>query len=567
MRKRDIALALGALTGAAVTAALKEITQIISITKEPPPKVTVPDSDTKAHFVGGGFASLAGAAYLVRDCEMNGSNITIYEEKHPSADNNPGSFTGGLSSMEEGLLDKKACENFWELFSSIPSLEAKERSVTEEIFNFNRLHPIKPQARLIDKNGKIQEITGMGFNLADRKALGKLMIIPEDELDDMTILQWFSDTPHFFETNFWYIWQTTYSFQKHSSLLEFKRCIERMIFKFPKLDASETAIRTPYNQYESILLPLKAYLAEKGVTFIPNATVTDLDFENGDGISVTAIHITMEGQETIIPLAKKDICLMNTDYRFDNTTYGSLREAAPYHSYPSASKELWEKVAAKKPNLGNPESFFSHPEVTSAESFTVTCKGNRLLKLIEKYSGNIPGSGELMTFKDSNWLMSIEIPAQPYFKSQPLETTVLFGNGLYPDKIGNYVQKPMKDCTGAEVLTELIYHLQMQDKQTEILTDIINVIPCRMPYKNASSKPRKMAERPPVVPEGSSNFGMVGLFTDIQEDTTATMEYSVRSARTAVYSLMGVTHKKICPVSPLIKNPKILARAFDAAYR
>lgn len=35
-----------------------------------------------AHFIGGGLASLAGAAYLIRDCKFPGSQITVYEGMH-----------------------------------------------------------------------------------------------------------------------------------------------------------------------------------------------------------------------------------------------------------------------------------------------------------------------------------------------------------------------------------------------------------------------------------------------------------------------------------------------------
>ncbi len=40
----------------------------------------------------------------------------------------------------------------------------------------------------------------------------KLLLTPEERLDNMTIEDWFG--PHFFETNFWYMWQTTFAFQK-----------------------------------------------------------------------------------------------------------------------------------------------------------------------------------------------------------------------------------------------------------------------------------------------------------------------------------------------------------------
>ena len=44
-----------------------------------------------------------------------------------------------------------------------------------------------------------------------------------------------------------------------------------------------------------------------------------------------------------------------------------------------------------------------------------------------------------------------------------------------------------------------------------------------------------------------------------------TEEYSVRAARIAVYTLMGV-NKKICPVTPYNKMPKILLKAVKKAY-
>jgi oleate hydratase len=39
--------------------------------------------ETKFHLVGGGIASLAAAAFLIRDGDVLGSNITIFEETGP----------------------------------------------------------------------------------------------------------------------------------------------------------------------------------------------------------------------------------------------------------------------------------------------------------------------------------------------------------------------------------------------------------------------------------------------------------------------------------------------------
>lgn len=565
----NLLLALGAIAGAATVASLsskklknKAITSIN-------PSININNEDRHVYFVGGGLASLAGAAYLVRDCNFKGENIHIIEGMKVLGGSNDGAgdVMNGFVCRGGRMLNEETYENFWELFSSIPSLDMPGKTVTEEILNFDHLHPTHAQARLIDKYGVIQDVTSMGFNNADRMALGKLMITPEEKLDDMTIEEWFSHTPHFFETNFWYMWQTTFAFQKWSSLFEFKRYMERMIFEFSRIETLEGVTRTAYNQYESVILPLKTYLDGFGVDFSINATVTDLDFKPGEGITVTAIHTEENGTERVIELNSNDVCIMTNGCMTDSATLGDMHTAPEYNPSKPISGELWAKIAQKKPGLGNPEPFFGHPDETNWESFTVTCKGNKLLKLIEKFSTNIPGSGALMTFKDSNWLMSIVVAAQPHFKNQPMDTTIFWGYGLFTEKIGDYVKKPMRDCTGEELLIELLHHLHMEDQLEEIMDTVINVIPCMMPYIDSQFQPRKMTDRPNVVPNGSTNFAMISQFVEIPEDMVFTEEYSVRAARIAIYTLFDVKHKKICPVTPYKNNPRILKEALKTSYR
>ena len=524
--------------------------------------------DRQAYFIGGGLASMAGAAYLIRDCDFKGENIHIIEGMNILGGSNDGAgdIQNGFICRGGRMLNEETYENFWELFSTIPSIEDDKKSVTEEILNFDHQHPTKAQARLIDKFGMIQDVSSMGFNNKDRLLLGKLIITPESKLDNLTIEDWFKSSPHFFETNFWYMWQTTFAFQKWSSLFEFKRYMERMIFEFPRIETLEGVTRTQYNQYESVILPIKEYLEKAGVDFSIRCTVTDLDFKDGDGITVTGIHCDYDGEEKIIELNSGDICIMTNGCMTDCATLGDFNTPAEYNPSKPISGELWAKIAAKKPGLGNPEPFFNHPEETNWESFTVTCKGNSLLKKIEKFSGNIPGSGALMTFKDSNWLMSIVVAAQPHFKNQPLDTTIFWGYGLYTEKEGNFVKKPMRDCTGEEIMIELLHHLHFENEKDEIMESIINVIPCMMPYIDSQFQPRKMTDRPEVVPKGSTNFAMISQFVEIAEDMVFTEEYSVRAARIAVYKLLGID-KEICRVTPYKRNPKILKTAIKTSYR
>ncbi|MFT4005937.1 MAG: oleate hydratase [Lacrimispora sp.] len=575
MRKKN-GLGKALIYSAAATAAAVAVTKALDYSKkkkaqgkkEIGEQKAESGAEGKAYFVGGGLGSMAGAAYLIRDCKMPGKQITIFEGMPILGGSNDGIGTPEKGFVCRGgrMLNEETYENFWELFRSIPSLDNPGRSVAEEILNFDHAHPTCAKARLIDRDGKILDVKSMGFTQEERMALFKLMYTPEEKLDDMTIEGWFADMPHFFTTNFWYMWQTTFAFQKWSSLFEFRRYMRRMILEFSRIETLEGVTRTPLNQYDSVIRPLETYLRKQGVIFAENCTVIDIDFADGDGITVKTLHLMDNGIERTIDLNQGDICIMTNACMTDSATLGDLHNPAPAPVLRPISGELWSKVAAKKTGLGNPYPFFGDVHETNWESFTVTSRGNKLLKLIESYSGNVPGSGALMTFKDSSWLMSIVVAAQPHFINQPMDQTIFWGYGLYTDRIGDYVKKPMKDCTGEELLTELLHHLHMEERQEELLADVINVIPCMMPYVDAQFQPRKMADRPKVVPAGSTNFAMVSQFVEIPDDMVFTEEYSVRAARMAVYTLMGAD-KPICPVTPYVKDPKVLAKAVHTSYR
>ena len=542
--------------------------------------------DRKAYLVGGGLGTLAAAAYLIRDCKFPANQITVYEGMHILGGSNDGIGTPEQGFVCRGgrMLNEETYENFWELFGSIPSLRQPGRSVTEEILEFDHAHPTCAKARLVDKDGNILDVKSMGFNQADRMALLKLLMTDEKKLDNLTIQDWFKETPHIFETNFWYMWQTTFAFQKYSSLFEFRRYMNRMIFEFSRIETLEGVTRTPLNQYDSVIRPLETYLRKAGVNFRENCEVTDIDFADGPGITVKTLYLKKKvestddsGEESDAPagpsyvteevqLNKSDICIMTNACMTDSATLGSLYKPAPAPEKKPISGELWAKVAGKKPGLGNPEPFFTKPEETNWLSFTVTCKGDDILKTIENFTGNVPGSGALMTFKDSSWLMSSVVAAQPHFVNQPADQTIFWGYGLHTEAIGDYVKKPMKDCTGQELLNEYLHHLHIpEDRIAELMKTVINVIPCYMPYVDAQFEPRKMSDRPPVIPAGSTNFAMVSQFVEIPEDMVFTEEYSVRAARIAVYGLLDVK-KKICPVTPYNRQPKILLKALKKSY-
>lgn len=524
-------------------------------------------SDKHAYFIGGGIAALAGAVYLIEDGGFNGENIHIIEVLPIIGGRNDGSGgkENGFVCRGGRMLNEETYENFWELMGRIPSLDVPNISVKDEILAFDHANPTCAKARLIDKAGEILDAHSMGFDHDDRMKMLQLFFKDENELDNLTIRDWFGG--HFFSTNFWYMWQTTFAWQEWSSLFEFKRYMNRMLLEFSRIDTLEGVTRTPYNQYESVILPLKKHLDKFGVDFSLRRTITDLEFKEGADITVNAMtYLDTNKKEGKINLNEGDLCFFTNGCITDNSNNGNYQTPAKYLPENPPSFLLWKKIASKKVGLGNPDPFFSKPNETQWYSFTPTFRDNKMLQLIEQYSGNKPGSGALMTFKDSSWRMSIVVAAQPHFKAQGENTTILWGYGLFPNNVGDFVKKPMINCTGEEILTELIHHLHFEAYDQEIKDSVINVIPVMMPYIDALFQPRAKTDRPFVVPEGSTNLAFISQFVEIPQDMVFTEEYSVRAARIAVYTLLGI-NKQVEPVTAYNKHPDVLAKAVVTAYR
>lgn len=529
--------------------------------------MSLPREKRHAYLIGGGLASLAAAVYLLEDGGFVGENIHVVEALPILGGSNDGAGNPETGFICRGgrMLNEETYENFWDLCSRIPSLDVPNISVKDEILAFDHANPTHANARLIDKAGNILPVRDMQFSTHDRVQLAKLFYTDENDLDHLTIRDWFDE--HFFTTNFWYMWQTTFAWQEWSSLFEFRRYMKRMLLEFSRIDTLEGVTRTPYNQYESLILPLQHYLNRHGVDYSLRKTVTDLDFRPGDDITVEAIQVVnAAGQAETIYVGEGDLVFFTNGSITDNSNNGDYHTPARYLPANPPSFALWRRIADKKPGrLGNPDPFFTKPDETKWYSFTPTFRGHELLRLIEEYSGNKPGSGALMTFRDSSWRLSIVVAAQPHFKAQA-DTTILWGYGLYPDRVGDYVKKPMSDCTGEEILTELLHHLHLEAHAEAIRASVVNVIPCMMPYIDALFQPHAKADRPAVVPAGSTNLALISQFVEIPDDMVFTEEYSVRAARLAVYTLLGLD-QQVAPVTEYWKHPDVLAKAVHTAYR
>jgi oleate hydratase len=517
------------------------------------------NDDGVVYLVGGGIASLAAAAFLIRDGDIPGHNIKILEEstKLGGSLDAAGTAKDGYIMRGGRMIESKYLCTF-DLFSSIPTLD-ESKTVTQEIFEWNETMKTSSKSRLF-RGGR--RIDAPRFGLSERHILTieRLEIEPEEMLGRSSISDQFD--PSFFETEFWFMWCTTFAFQPWHSAVEFKRYLMRFTHMVSGFNTLTGIMRTMYNQYDSMVRPLQKWLEERGVKFEFNTRVTDLALcHDANGYNVDRILSENDGHMKEIKVGENDKVIVTLGSMTDASSLGSM-DSAPVLMGKSdgSSWALWDKIAAGQPEFGNPANFTNHIDESKWLSFTTTLHDPTFFRLIRDLTGNVPGEGGLITFPESSWLASIVLPHQPHFIGQPADVHVFWGYGLFVDKPGDFLKKPMSACTGREIMTEIMGQLRIEDDASKVL-ETCTCIPCMMPFTTSQFLRRSKGDRPQVVPEGSKNLAFIGQFCELPEDVVFTMEYSIRSAQMAVYSLLGLSRTP----SPVYKgnhDPRVLLKAF-----
>ena len=113
-----------------------------------------------------------------------------------------------------------------------------------------------------------------------------------------------------------------------------------------------------------------------------------------------------------------------------------------------------KKLSQGRKDFGDPDVFFGHSEDSRWVTFTVTASDPTFFHRLEAFTGNQTGRGGLISFTELNWRLTIVTFHQPEFVAQPGNVQLWWGYGLYPDKPGNRVKKPMTQCSGEDILRE-----------------------------------------------------------------------------------------------------------------
>lgn len=514
-----------------------------------------------AYLIGSGLASLSAAVFMIRDGQMKGEKINILEELPilGGALDGENSLTNGFV-IRGGREMESHFECLWDLFRSIPSLEIKDASVLDEFYWLNKEDPNYSKCRLITKGGERLPTDG-DLTLSEKaiKEIISLCLMKEEQLDDKKINEMFSE--EFFSSNFWLYWCTMFAFEKWHSAMEMRRYLMRFIHHIESLSDFSSLKFTKYNQYESLVLPLVSYLEEKGVKFHYNTKVENIVVEIDDEKKLAKkLVLKVNQEEKEIELGEDDIVFVTNGSIVESSTLGDNNTPAPVSEEPGGSWKLWENLSKQDSSFGNPEKFYKNiPKGSWFVSATLTTLDDKIAPYIEKISKRNPYSGKvvtggIVTVKNSNWILSYTLNRQPHFKSQPKDKLVVWIYGLLSDKPGNYIKKPIVECTGIEIAKEWLYQIGVpEEKIDKLATESCSTIPCYMPYITSYFMPRAKGDRPEVVPAGSKNLAFIGNFSETARDTVFTTEYSVRTAMEAVYKILKIDRGV----------PEVFASSFD----
>ena len=503
-----------------------------------------------AYIVGSGLAALTAACYLVRDGQMKGEHIHVLEKGELAGGACDGYYYDGLGYVMRGGREMdNHFEVMWDLFHSIPSIETEGVSVLDEYYWLNKEDPNYSLCRATVNKGQDAHTDGK-FDISDKGAMEimKLFFTPNEELQDKRINEIFTD--EVFKSNFWLYWRTMFAFQEYHSALEMKLYFQRYIHHIGGLPDFKALRFTKYNQYESMILPMVKYLEAHNVKFHFGVKVDNVIFDCSNPSKKLAkqIEVTEDGKKNFIDLTEDDLVFITNGGCVENSAMGSQDSPAAYNTElkEGGGWDMWRKIAAQDSSFGHPDKFCSDPEQTNWESATIETLDQNIIPYIKNICKRDPFTGKvttggIVTVKDSSWLLSWTINRQPQFRNQPKDHCLVWVYSLFTDRPGDYIKKPMRECTGKEICEEWLYHIGVpEDKIEEYATNSANTVPVMMPYIDAFFMPRAYGDRPAVVPDGSVNFAFIGQFAETPRDTIFTTEYSMRTGMESVYTLLNV---------------------------
>ena len=255
---------------------------------------------------------------------------------------------------------------------------------------------------------------------------------------------------------------------------------------------------------------------------------------------VTGFNLVQGNLELRKQLGESDIVIINLGSTISGSAVGTNNSAPVWQSLNAddvldQNWSVWLDLGNKHAGFGNPYNFCTRQRESMLESFTITTQDVMFYDDIKSLSNCTSEAGTFLFLDDSNWKISLCIPTQPVFAAQPQDVRVLWGFAHFPREEGNYVKRTMLHCSGADIIIEVLGHLNLHYDPPLRRTV---TIPRAMPRMSSLFLTRTLSDRPPIMP--ASNVGLLGPFTELPRYTCADVSYGIRTAQMAVYKIMGL---------------------------
>jgi oleate hydratase len=244
-----------------------------------------------------------------------------------------GSPADGYSMRGGRMFESKYLCTF-DLFASIPTLD-ETQTVTQEIFAWNETMKTASKSRLV-RDGYRQTAPKFGLSEDHILTIERLALEPEAMLGKTSIADQFGEA--FFETDFWLMWCTTFAFQPWHSAVEFKRYLVRFAHMVEGFNRLHGIMRTVYNQYDSLVRPLRKWLDERGVVFETDTRVTHIGFCGDEGArTVDRITYQRGGVGGDFAVKPSDRVLVTLGSMTEGSSLGSMDRARRSRTRPTAA--------------------------------------------------------------------------------------------------------------------------------------------------------------------------------------------------------------------------------------
>lgn len=357
---------------------------------------------------------------------------------------------------------------------------------------------------------KLAEFKGHNLDQEHKALIFKLSTTLKENLEGISVEDWFKSSPDFFNTDFWEVISNLKLIKKSSSAISLRHEVKNYLLNdlyFYK------DVQLKDKDFEYLRNSIINKLDGKGVNFIFNTRVLEIEFSHN--VIKKPVSLMMENDRGIenIPLKENSLVILTNASTTDNITVGSKDRPPEIDMSNPDSKTLWEELL-KESDFGNPGDYLNNISETALYSFTFSLDRENY----ERISKNLKGK---LLIKESNWKITLE------FSGEQNNKYFICGYGLEPFERGNLISKTMRDSSGIEILQEVLGHLNIPFNENDF--NKVEITPFRIPYALADRLVTREKDLPDSNPQGFSNFLLISSFVKGRESVNDVIVKAINS--------------------------------------